>query len=442
MTERVAGIAERAQHVRPRVGARGLAQRPLKLGGGDLRRALGTGLASGGDEDGDGPRVAGGQRGRQMRREDRWRRDPAPLQQARRGPVSRSPLDRGQAIGDSGPDEGMAELQRGRVGQHVCRNQRRRGRPRVVDGHPGERRRHLEVAAVAEDDDRIGDRTRSGRQRAHQPRDTTGDALRADGLQPRVPAAASEAEPAAVSVSTSSTSSALPPVASTTAETNSRTGAEPSRASDERRHRPRTERPGRQRRPARFRDDRLDLGARLPRQCGAGGRGDPDRQPFEAAHEVGEEPEARRIGPLKVIDDQQQAILKHRQVRDQPVQPMQDGEAVTPTARRGADRRRRQRRHALEQRLAPLGVSPDDGRLEQLPYDPEAVLALELTRLRAQDQPSGRLSPADRLGEQERLAGARGPFEHKDAPAAYERVDRRELGFALKQRLVHGRTRS
>ena len=355
--------------------------------------------------------------------------------------MGRSPLDRGQAIGDSGPDEGMAELQRGRVGQHVCRNQCRRGRSRVADGHPGERRRHLEIAAVAEDDDRIGDRTRSGRQRAHQPRDTTGDALRADGLQPCAGSGVrGQAGGGLGQQIVHEQRVATRRFDDGGDELRGRHRAKP--RFRERRHCPRTERPRLERGPPRFRDDRLDLGARLPRQCGAGGRGDPDRQPFEAAHEVGEKPEARRIGPLKVIDDQQQAILEHRQVRDQPVQPMQDGEAVTPTARREADRRRRQRRHALEQRLAPLGVSPDDGRLEQLPYDPEAVLELKLTGPRAQDQPSGRLTPPDRLGEQERLAGARGPFQHEDAPAGYQRVDRRELGFALKQRLVHGRTRS
>ncbi len=225
MAERVAGGAERAQHARPLVGARRFAQRPLELGGGDLRRALGTGLAGSGGEDVDDPLLAGGCRGRQMRREDRRRRDPAALKQTCGGAVGGGSLYRRITVGDRGADQRMAELERGGVGQHVGRGQCRHGRPGVGFGDPGERRRHLEVAAVAEDDDRIGDRARSGRQRAHQPRDTTGDALRADGLQLR---SASEAKPAAISVSRSSTSSALPPVASTTAATNS--GTAPSRA--------------------------------------------------------------------------------------------------------------------------------------------------------------------------------------------------------------------
>ena len=235
----------------------------------------------------------------------------------------------GQAIGDRGADEGMAELQRGRVGQHVGRNQRRRGRPRVVDGHPGERRRHLEVAAVAEDDDRVGDRTRPGRQARPSTARHDGRCAPCRGSPAVWPQRRPGRRRRAVSVSRSSTSSALPPVASTTAETNSAGGRRAKPRFRERRHRLRAERPRRERRPARFRDDRLDLRARLPGQRGAGGRG--DRRPAAlrggARGRRGTRGSARRpTGGRR--RRAARAILEHRQVRDQPVQAMQDGEAV------------------------------------------------------------------------------------------------------------------
>ena len=144
-----------------------------------------------------------------------------------------------------------------------------------------------------------------------------------------------------------------------------------------------------------------------------------------APREVGEEAQARLVGPLGVVDGQQQRLLGG-EVGGQPVQAVQGGEAVAVDLESGDE---------VGSRRA----------LEELPDDAEAELMLQLGARRRQHPQAGR--ERARVAQQRGLAQACGPLDDHDRAAAVvaRGRDRRgqslHLALAFEQRHVSRRRR-
>ena len=146
----------------------------------------------------------------------------------------------------------------------------------------------------------------------------------------------------------------------------------------------------------------------LGQQLGHGGaarlagrpRGDHEHHRFAAdpPGQVREEPQRRRVGPVRVVDEQRQRLLPG-EIGGEAIEPVQHGERpLRPERqrvglrRRDVEQRRRMARRTLERRRA---VAVVDRGLEQLPRDAEPERPLELRAPGAQQ-------PQPRLGAQAR----------------------------------------
>ena len=309
----------------------------------DVRRALGQRAAAGGGEHARRPRVGLGLGGQQVRGDDAVER--AVVGQQPRG-AAVQPRALGAEVGLDDlehhrvDEAALGGVDQVRAGQHLELAARRLGR------QARQRRDAADARRVAEHRRRPGDRQRARGEapdaRRDRPRDRAGHG-RPDRRRPR------DARPAnGAARSSSVSSSGLPRVVSKQASTNSgeasmraRTSvATPSADSGGGPQQPRR---GRGREPV----EQLLLGARLGRP-----RGDRQqhRQVLDPPRERVEEAQARRVGPVRVVDDHQQRLLGG-EVRAQPVEPVERRVRRVVALRHGrAEHRLGQRRRAREQR--------------------------------------------------------------------------------------------
>ena len=201
------------------------------------------------------------------------------------------------------------------------------------------------------------------------------------------------------------------------------------------RQRLRSQQPGHGRRG----DRRQQLGLRRW-LAGAACEHDDHRELAEPAQQVVHEAQRRRVGPLHVVDRQQQDVIAG-EARAQPVQALQ--QSVLTGLRRRLGGRIEERgghpRRTGEQRLALVVGRGDEPRLEELADDREVEGLLERARLGmercATSAAAGALAG---VGEQRGLADARRALEQHDAARAAaggrERgVELRDLVGALEQ---------
>ncbi len=191
---------------------------------------------------------------------------------------------------------------------------------------------------------------------------------------------------------------------------------------------------------------------RDPRQAARGARliraardGEHDGQLLDARRQEADEVERGRVGPMRVVDrEQQRGLLGER--RGQPVEAVQDRERVGDTAAGGGGRRpvrepeRAARRigGALEQRLPLGGVEGREMRPEQLAHEREREVALEFGRARCQHAHPGYLPRAAEGLQQTGLTEPGGRVDHGEAAApgvrvADHRVELGELALPLEQ---------
>ena len=201
----------------------------------------------------------------------------------------------------------------------------------------------------------------------------------------------------------------------------------------ERRGRGLAERSGPQRERRGILDD-LGEQARVGARLGAAQRrGDEHRGAVEPPREVGEEAQRRAVGPVQVVDREQDGMLR-REVEREPVERVQRGErggALLVGGRRGLEQRGGRGGGAGE--LPARG----DPRLEELAHDAVGELALELPGAGLDDL-QRRLRALAQAREQARLADPRRALD-QDEPAAArgrardELVERGQLGVAFEQ---------
>jgi hypothetical protein len=164
------------------------------------------------------------------------------------------------------------------------------------------------------------------------------------------------------------------------------------------------------------------------------------RDPVDAPEQVEQPAHRGLVGPLHVVDAQQQR-LAGGQLGGQPVEAVQRrGRGVDVLERRaGADQHRfGERGRAAQQAGALVGVGAREDRLEQLARDAEAEAGLELRGARGQHSEPGRLRLGPARGEQPRLADARRTLEQHRLPGPVaggraEVRDRRQLPLPLQQ---------
>jgi hypothetical protein len=129
-----------------------------------------------------------------------------------------------------------------------------------------------------------------------------------------------------------------------------------------------------------------------------------------------------------VVERQQQRALR-RQVRRQPIEPMQH-RALIATARRAAgpqrQRRCRQRRRAAKQPLALRGRRRSQRALKELAHHSEGKPVLELPAAPLEHTHPPPPREPHRVGEQRRLPNPRRTLDrHRRAMAANRRLDPR-----------------
>ena len=195
---------------------------------------------------------------------------------------------------------------------------------------------------------------------------------------------------------------------------------------------------------------RLGLGPQDPEQrrdvaVGLGSRGHDERewQILKPRHQEGQEAQRRRVGPVRVVDGDQQR-RRGGEVRAQPVQAVQHRErAVQRLARSSPGRRARQAEQArgfagrtLEEIVACRRRGVGQGGLEQLADHAEREVPLELASAGAQHARPRRLGRSPRRRDHGRLADARPTLDDDEAAvtgacARHGSLDAAQLGIAL-----------
>ena len=172
----------------------------------------------------------------------------------------------------------------------------------------------------------------------------------------------------------------------------------------------------------------------------------------QARAQEGEEAQRRGVGPVGVVDEQQQRALRG-QVRAEPVEAVEHGEARVRSGRRGTRVAARQPEQvggmaarALEQALPPRRAGLRERRLEQLPGHPEGELALALGAAGTQHPHPLRGGLGARRRQQRRLAHPGGALDEDEragsrAGRAEGRREPPELVVALQRRLHLRRSR-
>ena len=172
-----------------------------------------------------------------------------------------------------------------------------------------------------------------------------------------------------------------------------------------------------------------------------------DRQFDEPLGQIREEPQRWLIGPLRVVDQHHQRLLRvplrrrSDQVAREPEQPVDHRIALV--ARERAHRQRRAgeqlagpTRGTLDQALALGRVGGDPSRLEQLDRDPEREVLLQAGALSAGYLHAGLAGHVARDRQQPRLAEAGRRLDEHRRPAAaaglgQALLDRGQFGIAL-----------
>jgi hypothetical protein len=168
---------------------------------------------------------------------------------------------------------------------------------------------------------------------------------------------------------------------------------------------------------------------------GSVGHEQQDRQLTETAGKVVQEAQRRGVGPVCVVDGQQQRSALG-QIRRQPVEPMRRGKGAL--RRRCRDARRTQHPRGqpggpVEQRRPNLGRCPAQRRLEQLSHDAVGEIALEIISPRAQRLHPGVERESPHRTEERGLADAGWPFEHDHlAGSRASPLDRGGRAFELR----------
>jgi len=171
-------------------------------------------------------------------------------------------------------------------------------------------------------------------------------------------------------------------------------------------------------------------------------RADEQQHPerFEPVREMAQEPGGRRVGPLRVVDRNEQGRLAGK-VRDQPVEPVTAAELHlllrAADARVALEQRRGERRGTAQPAPSLLRARAVEHRLEQLTHDPVREVALEF-RPACRQHPELRRPGLSRRGDQRRLADPRRSLDHHHRTRAGEHVlprrrERVELARTLKQ---------
>ena len=162
----------------------------------------------------------------------------------------------------------------------------------------------------------------------------------------------------------------------------------------------------------------------------------PGRQPLQPRREVSQPAQRGLIGPVRVVDDDQQRPAG-REVGHQPVQAMQHRKR-TAAGRLPGQRAGQQRPHRRggpgQQRLTFARARVRQAPLEQLPHHAEREARLQLRPAGPHDLvPQLPRPPACLLG-QRRLADARPALDHQHPAAArQQQLNRGQLTLALAQ---------
>ena len=412
------GPPELGQHVRARGRWRRLAPRALEVAGCGFRHAVGHRLAGGRPQALDHEPVTGRRRLEQVRGDLLAGR--AVLGQQSRGlAVGQRAVGPCERVVDRRPDQRVHEAERVAGARDVRARELVGGGERVDRVEHGERRRQVQRHLVLGHRDRAGQRLGGGRELGepceHRARQRARGAIRCgpqvgaavlrDGGQQlahvqRVPARELEAAHAAAIVGAGE----APPH-----EIGDRGFAQRLQL-EHRCCRPRGELLGQ------------------PALAAAGGGEHGDRLVVEPPDQVEQEPQRRLVGPLRVVDHEQQRLAL-RGADGQPVEAMQDPKRIRGHRRR-LEQCARRRRRAVEH-LGALGLrTGQQPRLEQRSRDAPAEAALQLVPARAQDEQALLRRKRHRPRGQRRLAQTRRRLDHQRPSAT---------GASIGQQRLHGR---
>ena len=335
------------------------------------------------------------------------------FEQAGRLRVGQGPLARRDGLIDRGPHDRVGELEHRPGRQHVGRAQAVGEPRRIRDVLARERGGVPDRCRAAEDRQRLGQPSRALPELADPPQHGPGDRFRRQVFHPRQRVAAArlaqrggqrfeqERVPAGV-------------VMAGPAQLRVRLPAEP--LPHERGGRLAAERPERQQRA-------LRAGAQLleyPRLVRAAARGEQqgDGQAVDAGREVGEPPQRRRVGPVRVVHRDHQRPAR-REVRGQPVEAVRrrvrdvvlDRSGAGPVEHPGGEP------GGAVQQLVPLaGAGRGADRLDELAGDAVGEAALQGEPAGGEDPRAGHRRAGAGHPEQRGLADPGGPL-HQDEGA-------------------------
>ena len=173
-----------------------------------------------------------------------------------------------------------------------------------------------------------------------------------------------------------------------------------------------------------------------------------DRELVEPRHQEAEEPQRRRVRPVRVVHQDAEGAAAG-QVGAEPVEAVEDrerrvlvGEGRLRRRRAGQGEQPRGHPGGALQQLGRLGRGAEGG-LEQLAHDPERELALQLGAPRPQHAHAGGVGEPGGVGQEGRLADpGRALDRHQGAASAARpregRVDAREIALPLQQSARQG----
>ena len=357
-------------------------------------------------------------------------------QQSRRARVQLGALRAAHVLVDRGPDERMRERERLARREDRRARERIQHRPDLLAVDAGEAARADRRGVLAEHGDRAAQRERAGIDAPDAQQQRRRDPLRGEAAHRGGVGDARHAAVALQLLDRLDDQERVP-----AARLVQRAG-DPVRArvAGELRDRGPAQRARPQHRRARLEHEGAQQIGVERRVAAAGREAERDRQPVEPRRQMEEETDRRRIGPVHVVHGHEQRRLL-REVRDEPVEAVQDGvgRPAAGVRRRGCEHRLGEPRRAIVQASALLGAGAGQHRLEELAHHAEAEVALELPAAGAQDEHPVRRSLRARSLEQPRLADARRTLHERHAPAPGRAVlrqdlQRLQLALALEQR--------
>ena len=146
------------------------------------------------------------------------------------------------------------------------------------------------------------------------------------------------------------------------------------------------------------------------------------RQIAHARSEMSEEAERGWIGPVGVVDGDQESARDRRQVHGQPIEPADERLCVVGRGSVRVEHGGGQSRMTCQQGRALIGRGGGETRPEQLGSDPERDVALELDAARGKDAEAALCRLGARGGQQARLPDAGRALGNDDISAAVHGV--------------------